>query len=231
MLWLSWRVVVTTDVNLANVLLINNYVRTGAGAYWFVEALVHTLLLFAVILAIPAVRRWERRHGFAFALMCLAIALLINLTAHDTPGFPERVLATHGVLWFFVLGWLAYRAAGPARRLAVLGIGLLLVPGYFGDSVREAVIVGGLGVLLFVPQLRLPRAVVLVLAPVASASLYIYLTHFAILDLTLHRLPAAAVLGLSLATGLLAWFAVDWLRRELAVRRPFAMPRREVSVG
>jgi acyl-CoA synthetase (AMP-forming)/AMP-acid ligase II len=231
MLWLAWRVFETTDVTVANVLLVNNFVRTGAGGYWFVEALVQTLLLFAAILAVPAVRRWERRHGFAFALLCLGIAFLVNLTAHDTPAYPERAMATHGVLWFFVLGWLAHRAASPSRKLVVAGIALLVVPGYFGDPARDAVVLVGLVLLLLVPLLRLPRLVVLVLAPVAGASLYIYLTHYALLDLTLHRLPAAAVLGVCLATGLAAWFAVERLRREVAVRRPFAVPRREVSVG
>ncbi|HET9142068.1 AMP-binding protein [Actinophytocola sp.] len=230
MLWLAWRVFETTDVTVANVLLVNNYVRTGAGGYWFIEALVQTLLLFAAVLAVPAVRRWERRHGFAFALLCLGIAFLVNFAAQDTPSYPERAMATHGVLWFFVLGWLAHRAASPTRKLVVAGIALLVIPGYFGDPVRDAVVVVGLGILLFVPQLRLPRVAVLVLAPVASASLYIYLTHYAVLDLTLHRMPAIAVLGLGVASGLLLWLTVDRLRREVG-RRPFTVPRREVRVG
>ncbi|HEU5469547.1 MAG TPA: AMP-binding protein [Actinophytocola sp.] len=220
MVWLGWRVFETTDVTWANVLLVNTYARTGAGGYWFVEALVQTLLLFAVLFAIPPVRRWERRHGFGFALLCLGAALLVNLTAHDTPAYPERAMATHGVLWFFVLGWLAYRAEGPVRKLIVAGIAALLVPGYFGEPIRDAVVLLGLVILVFVPQLRLPRVLVLVLAPVASASLAIYLTHYAVLDLTLHRMPPIAVVGLGLAVGLLVWAVVDRNITFLRPRRP-----------
>jgi acyl-coenzyme A synthetase/AMP-(fatty) acid ligase len=216
MLWLAWRLVQTTDVTVSNVLLIDTYLHAGAPGYWFVEAMVQTLLLFALLFAIPAARRWERRHRFAFPLACLGLALLVNQTAQDTAGFPERAMATHGVLWFFVLGWLAHRAAHPAQKLVVAAVALLMLPGYFGDPIRETIIAAGLALVVLVPHIWLPRPAVAVIGPIASASLYLYLTHYAVLDLALHHLAAPAILALCLAVG---------VTMSVAVQRARQMPR------
>ncbi|WP_241245600.1 MULTISPECIES: AMP-binding protein [Protofrankia] len=217
MLWLAWRAVDTTEVGWSNVLLIDNYVRRGATGYWFVEVLVQTLLLFALVFAIPAVRRWEQRHGFGFALVMLGVALLAQQLAHNTTAFAERWLATHGVVWFFVLGWLGHRATSTGQKALVAAIAMLTVPGYFADPVRETVITVGFAALLFLPRLALPGFVVRMAGLIAGALLYIYLTHYAVYFATLPHLPALAVLPLCLGAGILTWTATQALQR--AVRR------------
>ncbi|WP_235433521.1 MULTISPECIES: AMP-binding protein [Protofrankia] len=215
MLWLTWRAVESTSVGWSNVLLINNYVRHGAYGYWFVEVLVQTLLLFTLVFAIPAARRWERRHGFGFALATLGVALLAHQFAHDTNTFAERWMATHGVVWFFVLGWLGYRATRTRQKALVVAITLLMIPGYFANPLRETVITVGFAALLFLPRLALPRFVVRMTGSIASASLYIYLTHYAVYSAALPHLPALAVLLLCLGTGMLTWSATQTLRRAV----------------
>jgi AMP-binding enzyme/Acyltransferase family/Phosphopantetheine attachment site len=224
MLFLAWRVTVTTDVSVSNVLLIDTFTRDGAPGYWFIEVLVQALLVFAAVLAIPAVRGFERRHGFGFALVCLGIALLLHRAARDTAEFPERAMALHGVLWFFVLGWLAYRADTPARALTVAGLAVAMVAGYFGDTGRELIVLCGLGALLLTPRLRLPRPVVRVVGPIACASLYLYLTHYALLDWTLHRLPAPVIMVVCLGVGVGTWYAVQSLRRRPLLARQWILP-------
>lgn len=226
MLFLAWRVAVTTDVSVSNVLLIETFTRDGAPGYWFIEVLVQALLVFALVLAIPALRALEKQHCFGFALACLGIALLLHRTARDTAEFPERAMALHGVLWFFVLGWLAYRADTPARALAVSGIAVAMVPGYFGDTGRELIVLCGLGALLLTPHLQLPRLVVRVLGPIACASLYLYLTHYALLDWTLHRLPAPVIMAVCLAAGVGTWYAVQSFRRRPRLARQWTLPGR-----
>lgn len=202
MLWLLWRSTVTDDVGLANVVLLNNYLHQGATGYWYIEALVQLLLVLAALLAVPTIRRYERRHRFTVATAALSVALAVNLFADDSNGFPERALSTHGVAWFFALGWLAHRATTGLRKLMVLVLTLMLVPGYFGDPRREAVITIGLVLLVLLPDIPLPRPLIRIVALIASASLSIYLTHYAIYPLLLPYLPPAQVMILSVATGI-----------------------------
>jgi acyl-coenzyme A synthetase/AMP-(fatty) acid ligase len=217
------RMMFGTNIGLPNVLLVNNYVRTGAQGYWYVEALVQILLLCALALAVPAIRNLERRHGYAFALVVLAGALLVTLFAVNRVTLPEREMATHGVAWFFALGWLAHRSVKGWQKLLVVGITLLTVPGYFGDPIRESVILIGLTLLLFVPRLVLPRLVLLLVGPIASASLYIYLTHYGILQWALPEVARGLAMVMCLAFGVLLW----WISvRSGYVLSRTALPRR-----
>lgn len=216
---LLWRMHFGTNIGLPNVLLVNNYVRTGAPGYWFVEALMQILLLCALLLAVPALRRWERRHGFGFALVVLGAALLANLSAVDGPAYPERAMATHGVLWFFALGWLAHRASMGWQKALVAGIALLTLPGYFADPVRETVVLAGLGLLLLVPRLVLPRPLLSLVGPLASASLYIYLTHYAVLQAMESEFARSLAFVTCLGFGVLVWWVVRQLGGRLAMCR------------
>ncbi len=212
LLWLAYRMSVTSDVGLANIFMINNYLRTSAAVgYWFIEVLVQTLVILAIVFAIPGVRRFERGHGFTVALLALAFALLASLYIDDASAFPERAMSTHGVLWFFVLGWLAQRAATTVQRWLAAGLGLLLIPGFFDDPVRAGIVAGGLVVLLVLPRVAVPRPVVPVVGLVAGASFYIYLTHYAVYPplLVAFQFPPALVWFISLAIGIGAWLLAE----------------------
>jgi hypothetical protein len=52
------------------------------------------------------------------------------------------------------------------------------VAGFFGEPMREALIAGGLLALLWLPAVTLPRSVTRLVGNVASASLFVYLTHW-----------------------------------------------------
>jgi hypothetical protein len=200
---LSWRAVDGINVHLSNVLLVNNFTHDGVGAYWFVEALIHILLFLAVLLAVPWVRRFA--DTFALPLAVLGFALVVNYFTVDTPEYPSRAMSTHGVLWFFILGWLTFRARVWWQKLVVLGVALWMLPGYFHDPVREWVVFGGLAVLMLVPALLLPRVALLIIGPIASASLYIYLLHYAIQQ-ALPAFPRLPVVLICLATGVVVWW-------------------------
>ncbi|NUT95875.1 MAG: hypothetical protein HOY78_28010 [Saccharothrix sp.] len=204
-LWLVFRVFTTDDVTWVNVLLVNNFVRSGAVGYWFVEVLVHVLLVLALVFAVPRVREWERGNGFAFAVVALVLLSLPRLAFGADASFAERNMTTLGAVWFFALGWLAFRADSVVRRCVVLLVAMALVPGSFDDPAREGVVLAGLALLLAVPRVPLPRPVVGVVSLVASASLYIYLTHYAVFPPLLEFFPPAVVVVLSLATGIAAW--------------------------
>ncbi|GLZ28546.1 AMP-dependent synthetase [Lentzea sp. NBRC 105346] len=218
MAWIGWRALVRDDVGTANVLLVNNYAHQGAWGYWYVEVAVQLLLVLGILFAIPAVRRLERRHRFGFAAGALAIGLVAYLFANDTVEFPERALATHGVAWFFALGWLAHRSTTLRQRLFTAALTLVLVPGYFDNPLREAVITAGVLLLLFVPRVVAPRLLVRVAGLIAGASLYIYLSHWSIYIPLVHLgVPKAVVLLICLTAGALLWRFAQ--RAERLIRR------------
>ncbi|MGQ0837282.1 non-ribosomal peptide synthetase [Actinokineospora sp.] len=224
-LWLAWRSTEADNVAVSNVLLVNNYVRAGTVAYWYVEALVQILVLLALVFTVPAVRRLAHAHGFALGVAALAVALLARIPAEHDAAFSARDMSTHGVLWLFVLGWVAQRSATGSQRLATVALALLLVPGYFDDPVRDAIVGGGLLLVLLVPKIRLPGPVVRVGGLLAGASLYVYLTHYVVYLALLPHLPAWLVVVLTLAVGVLAWRAVCRLGNLLrparsGLRRP-----------
>ncbi|MDQ0381413.1 AMP-binding protein [Amycolatopsis thermophila] len=208
-LWLLWRTQASDDVRLSNVLLINNYVRGGATGYWFIEVLVQTLLLLAVLFTIPAVRRFEQRHRFGAAAAILGVTLLARLFTDDAHGFPESAFTTHGAAWFFALGWLAQRASTSGRKLTVLAVMTLLVPGYFPEPGRNLIVFGGLALLIFLPSIRLPRLAARATSLLAASSLYIYLTHYAVFPALLPHFALPVVLAACLGSGIVAWILVQ----------------------
>ena len=77
-------------------------------------------------------------------------------------------------------------------------------------------------VLLLVPRVVLPRRLAAVLSTIASASLGIYLTHFALLPLQFHGVRPALLLPAGIALGVASWSVVTtalrWIVTELRAR-------------
>ncbi|MPY77120.1 MAG: AMP-binding protein [Actinophytocola sp.] len=212
MLWLAWRAMETEDVVLANALLVHNYFGdTAAVGYWFVEVLVQTMLLLAVLFAISAVRRFERRNPFLMPLMVLGVALTGRLFIGGIEEWFDWAMTTHAMAWFFALGWLAFRARTTMQQLVVVAAAFLTVPGFFANDIREGVVLVGVGLVLTVPRMRIPRVLVVPIGLVASASLYIYLTHFALLPGALAAMSPLTVTLLGVALGIAVWFVVERL--------------------
>ncbi len=208
MVWIAWRATVQDDIHITNALLVNSFIDPSVWGYWFVESLAQTLLLFAALFAIPAVRRLERAHPFRFALVVLAVTLVGR--AFPDPGneFSDRLMSTHLVLWLFVLGWVVHRAQTTGRWAVAAGLIIVLVPGFFDDPIRAAVVTGGLLLLLLAPRIPVPRVSVRPLGAIAAASLAIYLTHYAVYPELVAHLPSSLVVVICVVFGIGAWAAV-----------------------
>jgi hypothetical protein len=116
------------------------------------------------------------------------------------------------VFWFFALGWAAAKATTMWHRICVTAAIVATVPGFFfGDTRREIIVIGGLCLLVWLRSVRCRTVLSRVAGVLASASLYIYVTHFQVY-LPLrddHPWPA---LALSLLVGvLLYWQAVTFV--------------------
>lgn len=209
--WIAAVVVLAGGYSVGTVLLVNSYTGSpelgsdGRWHYWFIEALVQILLVLAIVFCVPAVRRAEQRWPFWFALALLAGALVFRFDV-VTLGDPTRyIFRPHTVVWLFLLGWVACRATTAAQRVAVSALVLVCVPGFFGEAPREAVIAGGLLLLLWVRTVPVPRFTAGAISLVAGASLYIYLTHWQVWPNLPDGLPVPAAMVACVIAGVAVW--------------------------
>lgn len=209
MAFIAVAYLLTDDYTIANIFLLNAMLGpqelTTQWHFWFVEMLVYVLLAMTALMAAPWADRCERRAPFAFALGLVAIALLSRYDIVD-PGLPKPA----PVLWLFALGWAVARARTGLQRWTVSIITLLTLPGFFGNTMREAAVAAGILLLMWVPALPVPAVLRRVIGWLAAASLYIYLTHWLVYPVLLPLNPLLAVAG-SLVLGVGYWALCRWL--------------------
>jgi surface polysaccharide O-acyltransferase-like enzyme len=221
-------------------LLVNNYLGPehhdgDQWHFWFVEVFVHLVLLTTALVAIPGVRRAERRRPYAFALGVLAVTLVFRYGLVEIGAPANLRFRTHGVAWFFAIGWLVHRSDTVRRKLLTSAIVVAVVPGFFAFPQREWFIVGCVVGLVWWREVRLPRAAVVPLALVSSASLWILITHFTVWPPMVDALGRTAAYPLTIAAGVGAWViaraATCAAGRRWRARRPITTaPRRCVPV-
>lgn len=205
-LWVAFTSLFSDDYGLANLFLLNAVLSPDwwgpTWDFWFVEALLYTLLALLALLSIPWLDRAERRFPFGFVTALVTLALTMRYDIFGIGGmgrFDAQV-----VFWLFALGWAACRSTHLWQRLLVSAVDVTTVPGFFGDVQREAVVVGGLLVLVWVSHIPVPRPVARVAGVLASSSLYVYLTHWQVYPYFETRFPLLGVL-LSFAVGIGYW--------------------------
>jgi hypothetical protein len=211
-LWIGGVALIAGTYDPATVAL-SNWLVPGADGwseqwhFWFLEALVWAVLGLAVLFAVPRVHALERRHPYAFAAVVLVVALVVRYAAAGgaTAASP-LYYSLPGVAWLIALGWLVARSRTTTRRVVASLVVLATVPGFFGDPVREAVVIVGLGLLVWATSLPVPAFLAGALGTVASASMFVYLTHWAVYPPIEEVSPPLAIVA-SFAVGLAAWWA------------------------
>ncbi|MFF9868187.1 AMP-binding protein [Streptomyces sp. NPDC013953] len=209
MAWIAFALLISDDYTLTNLFLLHNALKPldmGSGIHlWFIEALVYILIAVVALLALPAADRAERRFPYGLPLALVVLGLL---TRYDLAGLPDRSHMTDAVtvFWLFALGWAASKSRTVVHRLIVTATAVLTVPGFFpGEPAREAFVVVGFTLLVWLPTLPGHERVNRVAGLVASSSMYIYLTHWQVYPLLDDfseplALLASLVFGIAYAT-------------------------------
>ena len=202
--------------SLPTLALVNNYLgpeahEDGRWHYWFIEALLQLTLLTTLLLAVAPVRRFERRFPYLFPLVLLVGALTFRYHWLVIEGVRNLRFRTHGVAWFFVLGWLAQQSSTPRKRAVTTLLCLLTIPGFFGRPEREWFVALGIVLLVWTPNLPLPRPAIRPIAIVAAASMWIYLSHFRIWPPLDRNLPQGVAYASTILAGVAIWQLTVWL--------------------
>lgn len=212
-LWIAACALITGDYRWTTALYLNGARshRVEGGLrwtldwqFWFLEAIVWGFLAIAALLAVPAVDRWYRSSPFTLAAVVVAATTALRYVSVGVEGEGVERYAVPSVLFVLALGWAAAEARTTWQRLAVLAASYAGLYGYFGDRQRELIVVGSVVLLLWLRPVRLPVVLATPVQTVATASLWIYLTHWQVYpELEAAGLPLLAI-GASLIVGVLA---------------------------
>jgi hypothetical protein len=225
-LWIGAVGLLSGKYDPATALLVNNAVPTNGlwseqWQFWFLEAMVWTMLPLAALFAVPAIDRLERRAPWGFAMAALGLAVVVRfavLGAQPAEHLERYAIAT--VLWCIALGGVVARADDTRRRAVATLVTMALVPGFFGEPLREGIVAVGVLALIWLPAVPLPVVLRPALTTLASASLFIYLTRWVVYPPFEQTAPAIGTL-LSLAVGIAAWSLyrrVQRFARSVSVR-------------
>ncbi|WP_181578464.1 AMP-binding protein [Arthrobacter sp. AQ5-05] len=181
--------------------------------YWFIDAMVASLLVLTAVLSVPAVARAWRRDPWRVAAWLTAAALVprfVILALTDTSMAPSIMPTT---LWLVALGAAAAYGDTRLRRWLTVALGIVGGATFFPEQpMRNAVVIVGIAVLVLVPRMRIPARLVPLVALLAAASLYIYLVQFMVLSAFENDVVETVA---ALATGCLLWCLADRPLRRL----------------
>ena len=234
------------SLDVPSLLLVSNLFgrfRTFLEPYWFLEVLFQSMVIFALLFAIGAVRRFAVRRPWEFGLALLVAALAARVIASLI--LPHEYLLERtpdSIFYLLAFGWCLHRATTAARKLgltlACLAIAALQVAGpqeiwehfSYPSNVTHAIWFStAAGLILWAPRILLPNALHGLVGLIAAASFYIYLTHglpvHAFLH-TLHIQNVPLILAVSLMLGVAAYKASEKISERLA--RGHVDQRREV---
>jgi len=208
MVWIGAMAWLFGDLGWTNTLLLHAVLGPDTWGpqwhYWFIETIVHTVVVLTALLSIPLLDRAERRWPFGLSLGLVGLGLVFRYDIVVLGDGEDRIHTGHVVFWLFALGWAVARATTTRQRVLVTALVAATVPGFFGDPQRDAVVAAGLLLLLWVRSVPCPAVLAPAVGVLASASLYIYLTHWQIYPHLEVDYPLAALLA-SIAVGIGYW--------------------------
>ena len=216
MVWVGVGMVVFGSYGFGTLLLVNNYAGPSSHDgdhwhFWFIEVFVHLVVLATLLTLVPVVRRMDRRFAYLVPLVALGVALVFRMEWAYMGEWYNLRFRTHGVAWFFALGWLIQRSSTGWQRASTTAIATATVLGYFHTAPREWRILVLLVALVWVRELPVPRWSVRIIGTLAAASMWIYVSHFSLWPL--YRLVFIREVSyvLTIVSGVVVWFAAEWL--------------------
>lgn len=206
-------VLVEPPAGMSKFLLVGNYFYQQDWLpfpTWFIQTLFQLIVFLAVTLSVPPVRKWAGRHtrGFLFALFGMAVLYRIIDGAWLIELYPTRFAdqRTAWEAWVFVLGMICCTLE-TRREKQFAGIVLMVLTLLFWTDFWSRIIglaAGGL-MLIWKNQVTVPVRMVPAVQVLASASLFIYMTHLTGIVQFLEPLGPVVTTLAGLLQGVLVW--------------------------
>ena len=207
-LWIACVALLLGTYDISTTFLLNGLLGSNSWTvqwqFWFLEAVVWIQVAMIAVLAVPMVHRAQLRSPFGFAMGFVVASVVLRYALVGVEAGATERYTPSIVLWCLALGWAAAVAESNRHRLIVSAAAALALPGFFGDPQREGVILIGVLLLVWVSAVTVPRWFARGAGVLASASLYIYLTHWQVYPYLEDRIPTLAVVA-SLAVGIAYW--------------------------
>lgn len=222
---------VTRKFELPELLLVSNYFdpNTIRGyTFYFVEFYIQILVLAALLFSFPPVRRafqaYPMRSAVLFFFATAALDYGIELVWNGDYNY-DRTPWHYG--WCFALGMVLATARDLPSRLFAFALSLITIFAYWQLTSAAFYVAGGVAVVLFVRSLTVPAPAKVLIAEVAGASMFIYLTHYQMISLVDklygQHMPWLA-LFLSIIVGIIGAHIYAWAERFVMKPRRAAVP-------
>jgi hypothetical protein len=211
--WVAAQMVVFGGYGLTTLLLVNNYAGgahhvEGRWRFWFFEAIVQIMLVLFALFCFAGVRRFERRHPFLMPLVLLVPAAVLRFQlVHVVDRDYNYIYRPDTIVWCFLLGWAAARASSWRDRVIVTVLAVAFAAEFFEYAGRESRLVAAMALLAWVPTLPVPRILSQPIGWVASASMWIFMTHWLIWPALTPHMPRGIAMVGTVTVGVLVWAA------------------------
>lgn len=244
-LWITGVILITGEYGWQAPFGLTNWLGSNRWnddwAFWFLESAVWTTVAVTVLLAVPAVSRAYRRKPFAVATAVLLAAMLVRELTSDTSG-NLGIYTIEATAWCLVIGWVIAVATTTRTRMIASVLIVACMHDFFTDQTsREILVMVLLLALTWVPTIRVPRPLDRMLAVIASASLFVYVTHWQIYPPLEDAGHSFLALVASIGLGVAVWAgyvairsrATRWLRSPVRTVVPAVLRvrRRSTSRG
>jgi acyl-CoA synthetase (AMP-forming)/AMP-acid ligase II len=219
---------VTRKFELPSLLLVSNYLdpHTIKGyTFYFVEFYVQLLILAAVMFSFAKVREAFRARPMLSAVVLFLAAVAIDRTVEsiwDGDYNYHRTPWHYG--WCFALGMVIAAAKDLRSQLLAMALSIVSVLLVWHLTSAAFYVGGGCAIVLFVRSLLVPAPAKVLVAEIAGASMFIYLSHYQIISLVQKAFgepqPWVALI-LSILVGVIGAHLYAWSERKvLQVMRP-----------
>jgi acyl-CoA synthetase (AMP-forming)/AMP-acid ligase II/peptidoglycan/LPS O-acetylase OafA/YrhL len=218
--------IATRNFELPSLLLVSNYVDPHAikgYTFYFVEFYIQILVLAALVFSFSSVRESFRLHPMASALALLvAVALLDWAVESVWTGDYNYDRTPWHYSWAFALGMVLAAANDLRTKFLALAVSIVAVLIVWQLTSAAFYVGGGCAIVLFVRAFVVPAPAKVLVAEVAGASMFIYLSHYQMISLVDKifgkHMPWLALIS-SIVVGIVVAHAYAWCERKFLQSR------------
>lgn len=213
--------VLTRTYEITPLLLISNFLdphRLKGFLFYFMEFYIQLLLLAALLFSFPRVREWFRVRPMVSAIVLFAAVVAIDRTVEffwNTDYNYHRVPWHYA--WAFALGMVLACANDLKTRCLAMALAIVAVFTAWGFTSAAFYVAGGCAMVLFVPAVVVPAPAKVLVAEIAGASMFIYLSHYQMISIVLkvfgHARPWLSLISATVV-GIVLAHAYAWCERR-----------------